>query len=111
VPSLSLQDGIQAVRMALTRSWFDIGCDEGIECLKQYQREYDDDKKMFRDKPRHDWTSHGADAFRMLAIAWREEEKTIPKDNSIKGLGVGKENDATLNDMWKTAPKATTGRI
>ena len=111
VPSLSLQDGIQAVRMALTRSWFDFKCDEGIECLKQYQREYDDDKKMFRDKPRHDWTSHGADAFRMLAIAWREEEKTIPKDNSIRGLSVGQENDATLNDMWATTPKVTTGRI
>jgi hypothetical protein len=110
VPSLSLQDGIQAVRMALTRSWFDFKCDEGIECLKQYQREYDDDKKMFRDKPRHDWTSHGADAFRMLSIAWREEEKTLPVDNTIRGLSVGK-NDATLNDMWNTVPKPTTGRI
>jgi hypothetical protein len=110
VPSLSLQDGIQAVRMALTRSWFDFKCDDGIECLKQYQREYDDDKKMFRDKPRHDWTSHGADAFRMLAIAWREEEKTLPVDNTIRGLSVGK-NDATLNDMWNTVPKPTTGRI
>lgn len=111
VPSLSLQDGIQAVRMALTRSWFDFKCDDGIECLKQYQREYDDDKKMFRDKPRHDWTSHGADAFRMLAIAWREEEKTLPVDNTIRGLSVGVNNDATLNDMWATTPKVTTGRI
>lgn len=111
VPSLSLQDGIQAVRLALTRSWFDFKCDEGIECLKQYQREYDDDKKMFRDKPRHDWTSHGADAFRMLAIAWREEEKTLPVDNTIRGLSVGINNDATLNDMWSTTPKPTTGRI
>ena len=111
VPSLSLQDGIQAVRMALTRSWFDFKCDDGIECLKQYQREYDDDKKMFRDKPRHDWTSHGADAFRMLAIAWREEEKALPVDDKVRGLSVGKENDATLNDMWSTVPKPTTGRI
>ena len=111
VPSLSLQDGIQAVRMALTRSWFDFKCDEGIECLKQYQREYDDDKKMFRDKPRHDWTSHGADSFRMLAIAWREEEKALPIDNTIKGLSVGVDNDATLNDMWNSTPKVSTGRI
>lgn len=111
VPSLSLQDGIQAVRMALTRSWFDHKCIDGIECLKQYQREYDDDKKMFRDKPRHDWTSHGADSFRMLSIAWREEEKALPIDGPIRGLSVGKENDATLNDMWNTVPKPTTGRI
>jgi hypothetical protein len=110
VPSLSLQDGIQATRLALMRSWFDSKCEDGIECLRQYQREYDEDKKVFRDKPRHDWTSHGADAFRMLAIAWREEEKIISKDDPIKGLFVG-QTDVTLNDMWKQAPKQSTGRI
>ena len=110
VPSLSLQDGIQATRLALMRSWFDSKCEDGIECLRQYQREYDEDKKVFRDKPRHDWTSHGADAFRMLAIAWREEEKIISKDDPIRGLFVG-QTDVTLNDMWKQAPKQSTGRI
>ena len=110
VPSLSLQDGIQASRLALMRSWFDSKCEEGIECLRQYQREYDEDKKVFRDRPRHDWTSHGADAFRMLSIAWKEEEKALPKDDSIKGLFVG-ETDVTLNDMWKTSPIRSTGRI
>ena len=100
VPSLSLQDGIQATRLALTRAWFDHRCEDGIECLRQYQREYDEDKKVFRDKPRHDWTSHGADAFRMLSIAWKEEAKLPHKDDSIKGLFVGK-TDVSLNDLWK----------
>ena len=110
VPSLSLQDGIQASRLALMRSWFDSKCEDGIECLRQYQREYDEDKKVFRDKPRHDWTSHGADAWRMLAIAWREEEKALPKDEAIKGLFVG-QTDVTLNEMWKIKPQSSTGRI
>jgi len=110
VPSLSLQDGIQASRLALMRSWFDSKCEDGIECLRQYQREYDEDKKVFRDKPRHDWTSHGADAFRMLSIAWREEEKGLPKDESIKGLFVG-QTDVTLNEMWKIKPQSSSGRI
>lgn len=111
VPSLSLQDGIQATRLALMRSWFDAEkCQDGIECLRQYQREYDEDKKVFRDKPKHDWTSHGADAFRMLAIAWKEEDKTTPKDNSIRGIVVGK-NEATLNDLWKTQAPKPSGRI
>ena len=39
VPMLSLQDGIQATRLALTRAWFDHKCEDGIECLRQYQRE------------------------------------------------------------------------
>jgi len=100
VPNLSLQDGIQASRLALTRAWFDHKCTDGIECLRQYQREYDEDKKVFRDKPRHDWTSHGADAFRYMSIVWKDEAKIITKDEPIKGLFVG-ETDVTLNDMWK----------
>ena len=110
VPNLSLQDGIQASRMALQRAWFDTKCQEGIECLRQYQREYDEDKKVFRDKPRHDWTSHGADAWRYLSIAYREEEKPILKDHSIKGLYVG-QTDVTLNEMWAVSPKPRSGRI
>jgi hypothetical protein len=111
VPSLSLQDGIQATRLALMRSWFDADrCHDGIECLRQYQREYDEDKKVFRDKPKHDWTSHGADAFRMLAIAWKEEDKTTPKDHSVRGIVVG-ENKTTLNDMWRTQTTKPSGRI
>ena len=111
VPSLSLQDGIQAARLALMRSWFDAErCHDGIECLRQYQREYDEDKKVFRDKPKHDWTSHGADAFRMLAIAWKEEDKTTPKDNSIRGIVVG-QNETTLNELWRSSPTKPSGRI
>ena len=111
VPNLSLQDGIQATRLALMRAWFDAEkCQDGIECLRQYQREYDEDKKMFRDKPRHDWTSHGADAFRMLAIAWSEEHKEVPRDKPITGINVGN-NDVTLDEMWRATVKPQHRRI
>jgi hypothetical protein len=109
VPSLSLQDGIQATRLALTRAWFDHKCEDGIECLRQYQREYDEDKKVFRDKPRHDWTSHGADAFRMLSIAWKEEAKIPHKNDSIRGVFVG-QTDVSLNDLWKETKSVVNRR-
>ena len=89
-PNLKLQDGIQASRLALTRAWFDHKCADGIECLRQYQREYDEDKKVFRDKPRHDWTSHGADAFRYLSLVWKDEAKSVTADEPIRGVFVGK---------------------
>lgn len=84
VPNLSIQDGIQAARAILGRCYFDeVNCDRGIESLRQYHREYDTDHKMFKDKAVHDWSSHGADAFRMLAVAWREmapaEEPAKPR--------------------------------
>lgn len=111
VPDLSLQDGIQAVRLMLPRTWFDVSCEPGIECLRQYQREYDEDKKAFRATPRHDWTSHAADAFRMMAIAWREEVKPEqPKEIPIKGLAIGPTNTLTMEEAWKLAPRSN-GRI
>ena len=99
VPDLSVQDGIQAVRQMLPRVWFDKRTEDGIEALRQYQREYDEDKKAFRQTPRHDWTSHPSDAFRMLAIAWRQEP-TAATAAEPKALIVGPQNQVTLNDMW-----------
>lgn len=78
VPELGLVDGIQAARLTLADCYLDTKCDEGMTALKQYQREYDEEKKCFRDKPRHDWTSHYADAFRYACLVWREEMK--PKE-------------------------------
>ncbi len=58
-PRLDRIDGIQAARKLLPRCWFDRGrCKEVTESLKLYQREWDDDKKVFKQTPRHDWTSH-----------------------------------------------------
>jgi hypothetical protein len=109
-PNLKLQDGIQAARLALTRTWFDHKCTDGIECLRQYQREYDEDKKVFRDKPRHDWTSHGADAFRYLSIVWKDEAKIVDPEAPIRGVFVG-QTDVSLNDLWKDTKVKTNGRI
>ena len=111
VPDLSVQDGIQAVRKVLPQCWFDTErCNEGIEALRQYQREYDEDKKAFRQTPRHDWCSHPADAFRMLAIAWRSEPR-VRQPDAAKPLMVGEQNTATLNDVWAQANQPKRGRI
>ena len=111
VPDLGVQDGIQAVRQCLPMCWFDkTKCAEGLEALRQYQREYDEDKKAFRSSPRHDWTSHPSDAFRMMAVAWRLEPKVKAPD-VVKPLIVGPENTVTLNDMWATYQPPRGSRI
>jgi len=73
VPELSIQDGIQAVRQTFPKLWIDISCGDMLNALSQYQREWDDKRKMFSDRPRHDWTSHYADSLRYLALVWRNE--------------------------------------
>ena len=68
-PKLPVDDGIQAARSMIARCWFDEeDCARGIEALRQYRREFDERLKTWRGRPLHDWTSHGADAFRYLAV-------------------------------------------
>jgi phage terminase large subunit len=108
VPGLSVQDGIQAARVMMRRVWFDRErCGDAVELLKQYQREWDDEKKMFREKPRHDFTSHCADAFRMMAIAWQEIKPKEPEKPAV--FAVTGHNSrielAPLETLWRETPR------
>jgi len=67
-PRISVQDGIEAVRVILKTSVFaEENCKQGLEALRQYRRQYDPARRHFSDRPLHDWTSHAADAFRISA--------------------------------------------
>lgn len=80
-----VDDGINAARVMLRSCVFDEeNCAKGLEVLRQYRAEWDDDKKCFKDTPLHDWSSHGADAFRYAAMGWREVPKPRPEDNPNK---------------------------
>lgn len=77
-PRLPVDDGINSVRMILPRCWFDAErCKQGLEALRQYRKDFDDRLKAFRDRPRHDWTSHAADAFRTGCVGWEEAMVSI----------------------------------
>jgi phage terminase large subunit len=80
VPMATKMDGIQAARSTLARCVFHPRTeDTGLAALEQYRREWDDEKKTFRASEVHDWTSHLADAFRYLAMAWRTvPERIVP---------------------------------
>lgn len=68
IPAQSVADGINAVRLVLPRCWFDAEkADRLIESLRNYRREYDEKRKVYHDRPLHDWCSHASDAMRYLA--------------------------------------------
>lgn len=73
VPRHKVEDGINAVRMMLSRCWFDkVKCKLGIEALQNYQRKWDAKEKIFIAEPLHNWASHGADGFRQFGMGYRE---------------------------------------
>lgn len=75
LPRAGVDDGIAAVRLLLPRCRFDAEkCTAGLEALRQYQKEWDSTRRDFMPRPKHDWTSHAADAFRYLAMGIRDEE-------------------------------------
>jgi hypothetical protein len=72
-PNMRKLDGINAVRRTLPRCVFHPRCEDyGIPALEQYARDWDDDKKVFRNDDNHNWASHASDAFRYLALAWQQ---------------------------------------
>lgn len=80
VPKVGLEDGINAARIILPRCYFDINeCKDGLKALYNYHREWDDRAQEYKNKPKHDWSSHGADAFRYLGVGF-----VMPKERSFK---------------------------
>jgi hypothetical protein len=78
-----IEAGIEAVRVLLPRCWFDAErCRRGLDCLRQYRKTWDDARQIFADRPLHDFTSHGSDAFRYGAMhAPRRGWEPIVYDN------------------------------
>lgn len=70
IPKLPLVSGLQAGKQVLKTARFTGKCRAGLEAIAQYQRKYDEDTRTYSDKPDHDWSSHGADAWRYLSLAW-----------------------------------------
>ena len=80
VPQLSVQDGIDAVRLTLPYCWFDqTRCQTAIESLRMYRRKWNELLQRFDDKPLHDYTSHTADAMR-YAVLVADKKRLKPPD-------------------------------
>lgn len=81
VAKVSVADGINAGRKTIQAAVFDKErCELGIEGLKNYRREWDDELKTFRENPVKDWAEHIGSSFRYLGLAWREAIVHQPKE-------------------------------
>lgn len=101
VPISNVDDGINAVRELLAISVFDDEeCAEGIKCLRNYRKEWDEDRGVWKDKPLHDWASHGADSERYLAMSYKElPVEVVAAPPPILGV-----RDMTWDDLMAGQP-------
>lgn len=102
VPMHFIDDGINAAREVFGLCEFDEEATaDGMKALRSYRKEWDDERACWRDRPRHDWASNGADAFRYLAITYRERQ---PKREEKKGPPKGV-NEMTFNEALALADR------
>ena len=80
VKRIAVADGIHAGREAIKVATFHTQPDDerservelGVDGLKNYRREWDDDLKTFRENPIKDWAEHIGSSWRYLGLAWRD---------------------------------------
>lgn len=83
-PRLGVEEGISAGRMVFNQCWFDEQkCEKGIRAIQFYRREWKDRQGQFA-APIHDWSSHGADAFRYFAVSSRLNSGDVMKLPPLK---------------------------
>jgi hypothetical protein len=84
-----LGEGHQAVRDLLGLLEIDAEeCEKGIKCLDHYQKEWDDKGGTWKNRPLHNWASHGAKALEQFARGHRfgqtdtrrKKRRQVPKN-------------------------------
>jgi hypothetical protein len=81
VPKVEVIPGIDAAREILSRCWFDDKkCAQGIKALENYKKMWNDRAGCWASQPLHNWASHGADAFRVLATGLPFIQNSKPVD-------------------------------
>jgi phage terminase large subunit len=100
VPDHARMDGINAGRLTIPLSRFDrVKCAEGLEGLRQYRAEYDEERKVFKPTPLHDWASNPADAYRYLAVGWRAIKAAEPPAKSTVDFFIGTPEGAITSNL------------
>jgi hypothetical protein len=112
VPRSSIADRVNAARVLTPRIKFNASkCEKGLDGLRSWRYEYDEEKRMFSSDPVHDWASHDGDGFSYGALIMQQAEPPAPGPEKMRGIVVGPANTVTLDEMWKSTPRKETGRI
>lgn len=95
-------DLIQAGRLLMPQCKFDtVKTQQGRKALKNYRKEWDEDRGTFRDKPFHNWASNGASAFMYAGMSWSPVlPKTEPEKTEYRHVA-----NTPGEQLWETEEK------
>jgi len=97
VPKMNPEERVHALRLVFPKLWFDtVNCEDGIDALRAYRKEYDEKNLTFKNAPKHDWASHACDAIGMLGVVHKEKLPEYAKPIQFSDLGVAKGEDTDM---------------
>lgn len=85
-PKVSVADGIEKCMTSFSRVYIDEGkCRKLITALESYHREWDDDRKVYKQQPYHSADSDWADSFRYLCLTVDMNTQGMTVEDAHKG--------------------------
>ena len=94
----SVQADIQVCRNVIPLCHFDdVNAAAGITCLDNYRKQWDDNLAVWKDEPRHDEFSHGADSFRSFAVGWE------PRKDDYADIDDDDDRDYDITDKTRSS--------
>ena len=99
-PNSKKTDRINAARTLIKKVEFnEIACEKGLNGLRAWSYEYNEQLKTFSSEPKHDWASHDGDGFSYGCLIMKQTQ-AILKPPPIKTI-----HEITLNEIWEDNKK------
>lgn len=107
-PDSRKADRVNAARVLTPKVKFNATtCERGLDGLRSWQYEYNDETKTFSSEPKHDWASHDGDGYSYGCLIMRERLAEMKAEAAvIKDL-----SNSSLNELWPLAAKQGQRRI
>lgn len=106
-PNSSISDRVNAGRVLIKRIRFSDKCERGLEGLRAWSYEYNEQNKAFSQVPKHDWASHDGDGFTYGCLIM-QQTRMPPEQKIIVPRG-----PATIDELIRMseAPQTRNKRI
>jgi phage terminase large subunit len=107
-PQSRISDRVNAARVLTPKVEFhETNCAIGLEGLRAWSYEYDEERKIFSSDPLHDWASHEGDGYSYGCLIMQQVAPPKTEHKPIRGVMVGTPS-VTLDEMWATTPKQSS---
>jgi len=107
-PDSKKSDRVNAARTLISHCEFSDECEQGLDGLRAWSYEYDEETKIFSSEPQHDWASHDGDGFSYGCLVMQQTKPppvAQPPVFPVLSDGGRMTTGVTLEELWKTAPR------